>query len=326
MKILITGCAGFIGFHLTNKIISSFKNIKVIGVDNLNKYYSSNLKRNRLKILKSKKNFNFKFLKVNLENYKKIKDVFRTNKIDYIIHLAAQPGVRYSIENPRSYINANLMAFFNIIDLAKDHKIKHFIYASTSSVYGDSKKFPIDEKSETTRPISLYAATKKSNELLSYSYANIFKLPSTALRFFTVYGPYGRPDMSLFNFTDNIFKNKTVNLFNKGNHKRDFTYIDDVINPIIKLIKKPPNKIIPYRVLNIGSGKCIKLTYYLKEIEKITKRKAKIKKLSLQKGDIGKTHANINLLFKITKYKPKTSLTVGIKNFISWYKSYYGKK
>ena len=326
MKILITGCAGFIGFHLTNKIISNFKNIKVIGVDNLNKYYSSNLKKNRLKILKNKKNSNFKFLKINLENYKKIKKVFRTNKINYIIHLAAQPGVRYSIQNPRSYINANLIAFFNIIDLAKDYKIKHFIYASTSSVYGNSDKFPINEKSDTTRPISLYAATKKSNELLSHSYANIFKLPSTALRFFTVYGPYGRPDMSLFSFTDKIFKNKPVYLFNKGNHKRDFTYVDDVVNPIIKLIKKPPNKKIPYRVLNIGSGKCIKLTDYLKEIEKITKHKAKIKKISLQKGDIGKTHSNINLLYKITNYKPKTSIKVGIKNFVNWYKSYNRKK
>ena len=319
MTILITGSAGFIGYHVTKKILN--KNIKVIGIDNINNYYDINLKKNRIKDLK--KNKKFFFYKVDLSNYKKLDNIVKNKKIKIIIHLAAQAGVRYSIKNPRIYFKSNLEGFFNILEISRHNNIKHLIYASTSSVYGDSKKFPLSEINRTDQPLSFYAATKKSNEVMAHSYSYIYKLPCTGVRFFTVYGPFGRPDMALFKFTKNILNNHPIELYNKGNHFRDFTYVDDIVDGIYSLIKKQSKKSIPYEIFNIGNGTPKKLLDYLKYIEKNLKKISKTKRLPLQVGDIVKTHSNINKLKKYTGYKPKTNIKIGIEKFIEWYKDYY---
>ena len=319
MTILITGSAGFIGYHVTKKILN--KNIKVIGIDNINNYYDINLKKNRIKDLK--KNKKFFFYKVDLSNYKKLDNIVKNKKIKIIIHLAAQAGVRYSIKNPRIYFKSNLEGFFNILEISRHNNIKHLIYASTSSVYGDSKKFPLSEINRTDQPLSFYAATKKSNEVMAHSYSYIYKLPCTGVRFFTVYGPFGRPDMALFKFTKNILNNHPIELYNKGNHFRDFTYVDDIVDGIYSLIKKQSKKSIPYEIFNIGNGTPKKLLDYLKHIEKNLNKISKTNKLPLQVGDIVKTHSNINKLKKYTGYKPKTNIKIGISRFIEWYKDYY---
>ena len=264
MNILVTGSAGFIGFHLCKKLLSNSKN-SIIGIDNLNKYYDVNLKKDRIKILNKYKNFSFK--KIDLKNLIELKKIFEKYKINYVVHLAAQAGVRHSIKKPRLYFKNNLEAFFNILDLSKDFKVKHFIFASTSSVYGENTKFPLKESYDTNKPISFYAASKKSNEVMAHSYSYIYNLPCTGLRFFTVYGPYGRPDMALFKFTKSIIENKNVELFNNGNHLRDFTYVGDIVDGIFSLIKKPFKSRIPFKIFNIGNGKSKKLLEYLKEIE-----------------------------------------------------------
>ncbi len=319
MTILITGSAGFIGYHVTKKILN--KNIKVIGIDNINNYYDINLKKNRIKDLK--KNKKFFFYKVDLLNYKKLDNIVKNKKIKIIIHLAAQAGVRYSIKNPRTYFKSNLEGFFNILEISRHNNIKHLVYASTSSVYGDSKKFPLSEINRTDQPLSFYAATKKSNEVMAHSYSYIYKLPCTGVRFFTVYGPFGRPDMALFKFTKNILNNHPIELYNKGNHFRDFTYVDDIVDGIYSLIKKQSKKSIPYEIFNIGNGTPKKLLDYLKHIEKNLNKISKTKKLPLQTGDIVKTHSNINKLKKYAGYKPKTNIKIGISRFIEWYKDYY---
>tara|TARA_Y100001970_G_C14052322_1_gene759641 strand:- start:53 stop:1018 length:966 start_codon:yes stop_codon:yes gene_type:complete len=321
MKILITGCAGFIGFHLANQLLK--KNNELIGIDNLNKYYDVNLKKNRIKELQ--KNKNFKFFKIDLINKNKVNKIINKYKIKFIVHLAAQAGVRYSITNPETYFKNNLNVFFNILELSRENKIRHLVFASTSSVYGENSFFPLKESANTDKPVSFYAATKKSNEVMAYSYSYIYKLPCTALRFFTVYGPYGRPDMALFKFTENILNNKKIELYNYGNHTRDFTYIDDIVNGIISIIKKPFKSRIPFKVFNIGKGKSKKLIEYLYHIEKNIGKKAKIKKLPLQVGDILKTHADISSLKKYSKYTPSTDIKEGINEFINWYKKYYNK-
>lgn len=320
MKILITGCVGFIGFHLTMKLLKN-RNINVYGIDNINSYYDINLKKNRLKELKKNSLKNFYFKKVNIADKEKIHKFFKFKKFDYVIHLAAQAGVRNSIENPHDYILSNLVGFHNILYESK--KIKHFLYASTSSVYGNNSKFPLKENFRTDEPLSLYAATKKSNEVIAYSYSNIFKLPTTGMRFFTVYGPYGRPDMALFKFVKSIINSNVIELFNNGNHDRDFTYIDDIVNSIYKLINKPPSGKVPHRLINIGNGKPIKLKNFLSIIEKKLGRKTKIKLLNLQIGDVVKTHADVKLLHKLTKYKPQTTPLIGITKFVNWFKKYY---
>lgn len=332
-KILITGAAGFIGFHVCLKLLRLGK--KVIGLDNLNTYYDPNLKISRLKILQKNKNFTFK--KINLQDEKKLKKIFQKNKIEKVVNLAAQAGVRYSLINPKSYIDTNISGFFNLIDLSRKYKIKHFIYASTSSVYGLSKKMPFKESSTTDHPIQLYAATKKSNELIAHSYSYIYKLPTTGLRFFTVYGPWGRPDMALFKFTKNILSNKKIEIFNFGDHSRDFTYIDDIVQGIVKSINKIPktNKnfkflnpklgesTAPFTIYNIGNGKKVKLMKYVSEIEKYLNKDAKKKYKKLQKGDIQDTHSNLQKIKKNLGYKSKTSIKIGIKNFLNWYLRYY---
>ena len=320
MNILITGCAGFIGFHLS-KLLSEKTNNKIIGIDNLNEYYDVSLKIDRLKILKKIKKFNFH--KIDICNEDNLKKIFNKYDIEIVIHLAAQAGVRNSIKKPKDYLNNNLVGFFNIINLSNVFKIKHFIYASTSSVYGDTKKFPLLESDETSQPLSFYAATKKSNEVIAYSYSNIFKLPTTGLRFFTVYGPYGRPDMSLFKFVKNIKNNKKIELYNFGDHYRDFTNVDDVALAIKSLLNKAPKKAVPHTLINIGSNKPIKLKYFLSLIEAKLNKKAKVKLLKLQKGDVHKTHANVKKLKNVSKFSPNKSLEKGISEFIDWFNSYY---
>lgn len=326
MKLLVTGSAGFIGFHLTKKLLD--KKLKVFGVDNLNKYYDKNLKIDRLKILLKYKNFNFS--KLDISNINSLKKIFKSYKPDYVIHLAAQAGVRYSFKKPLEYTKSNLVGFSNVLECSRIFKIKHLLFSSSSSVYGNSKTFPLTEEQKLNTPLSFYAATKLSNELMAYSYGNIYKLPSTALRLFTVYGPWGRPDMSLFLFTEAIKKNEEIKLFNKGNMKRDFTYIDDIVSSIIKLIKKIPrdkkkNKFnsVPFRVLNIGNNKPVELKKYVTLIEQLTNKAAKRVSLPMQKGEVKQTHANIKNLKKIIGFKPNTNIKAGIKKFITWHNEYY---
>ncbi len=320
LNILITGCAGFIGYHLCYHLLKN-KRIYIYGLDNLNNYYDVQLKKNRLKNLK--KFNNFLFNKIDISKLNDLKKIFDKNKIEFVIHLAAQAGVRYSISNPDIYFQSNMLGFFNMIELSRLNKIKHFIYASSSSVYGSSNKYPLDENLSTSKPINFYGATKKSNEIISYSYASVYNLPVTGLRFFTVYGPFGRPDMSLFKFTEKILNNKKIDIYNNGNHIRDFTYIDDVVVAISKLITKPSKKKIPYNIFNIGSNNPKKLSHFIKLIEKTLDKKSKKNYLALQKGDIFKTHAKITKINKKIMFKPKIQIEDGIKNFIKWFKNYY---
>lgn len=327
-KILVTGNAGFIGFHLSKKLLE--KGYKIIGLDNVNDYYDVGIKKDRLKILKNSKNFTF--FKVNLSSEKKIDEIFKKHKPKYVVNLAAQAGVRYSFTNPEAYIESNLQGFFNILNSCKNNKVKHFIYASSSSVYGLNKDFPFSENQNVDHPVSLYAATKKSNELIAHSYSHLFNLPTTGLRFFTVYGPWGRPDMSLFLFVDRIMKNKKIKVFGNGRMLRDFTYIDDIVESIIKLIKLPPKKsknispsssIAPWKVFNIGNNSPVTLKEYIQIIEKKIGKKAKKVYLPMQPGDVRATAADTNLLHKYIGFKPSTRLEDGIESFVEWYKEYY---
>tara|TARA_Y100001978_G_scaffold78025_1_gene69988 strand:+ start:8181 stop:9215 length:1035 start_codon:yes stop_codon:yes gene_type:complete len=342
MKILVTGAAGFIGFHICRKLI--INKISVIGLDNLNDYYDVNLKLNRInelqEIAKIEGNY-FNFYKADLINFSEIETIFEeskntNSKITHIIHLAAQAGVRYSIENPYAYIKSNQVGFFNIIHLSKINEVEHFYYASSSSVYGGNKKLPFKEKDNVDKPISLYAATKKSNELLAYSYSHLFNLPTTGLRFFTVYGPWGRPDMALFKFTNAIFNDEPIRVFNHGKMLRDFTYIDDVIQSMYLLINKSsnPNSIYKnyaensdysthYKIFNIGNSKPTKLNDYIKAIENNLGKKAKIILDEMQPGDVEATFADTSLLEEYINFKPNTSIKEGIKKFINWYLDYY---
>jgi UDP-glucuronate 4-epimerase len=336
MRILVTGAAGFIGFHVSNLLLK--KKNYVCGVDNLNNYYDVNLKLARIKILKEKKNFYFK--KIDIKNYKILFNFIKKNKIDVIINLAAQAGVRYSLINPKSYVDANINGFFNILEICRNLKIKNLITASTSSVYGLNKNFPLSENKIADHPMQFYAATKKSNEIMAHSYSHLFKIPITCLRFFTVYGPWGRPDMALFKFTKNILEKKKIELYNYGNHARDFTYVDDVSIVISKLINKPAvedkswnpkrpdpsSSSAPFKIYNVSNGNKIPLRFFLKEIEKNLNKKAKIKYLSLQKGDIEETLSSTTLLNKFLNIKKKINYKIGIKKFVQWYIKYYNLK
>lgn len=316
-KILVTGCLGFIGFHVTERLKKK-KSFQVYGLDNINNYYDKSHKLKRFEVLK-KGSKAFKFVKLDITDYSKLNKYFRKNNFDYVIHLAAQAGVRYSIENPQTYLKNNIIGFFNVLNLSKELNVKHLLFASTSSVYGNSTNFPLKEKEDTSLPLSFYAATKKSNEVMAHSYSNIFKLPCTALRFFTVYGPYGRPDMALYKFVKAISKSEEMNVFNYGKHTRDFTYISDVVDAIEKLILKSPKKEIPYDVFNIGGGNPQTLKKYISTIEKKVKKRSKIKYLRLQLGDIIKTHADISRIKRRIGYKPKVNILQGISNFVDWY-------
>lgn len=332
MRIFITGTSGFIGFHLAKKLLDNGH--IVFGFDVMNDYYDVNLKKNRNKILLKYKKYYF--LKGNIENYNKLKTVITKFKPEIIIHLAAQAGVRYSLKNPDKYLKSNLKGTFNILEVSRIIKIKHLIIGSSSSVYGANKKFPFKEIHKTDNQISFYAATKKSTESMAHSYSSLWKIPITSLRFFTVYGPWGRPDMAYFKFTQKIINNKIIEIYNKGKMFRDYTYIDDIINGIYLLLKKSPNlnqlgkyrndslsHVAPFRILNIGNTKKVLLSNFIKSIENELQLKAKKKYLPLQKGDVVSTLSDTSLLQKITGYKTKVNYKEGIAKFISWYKSYY---
>ena len=319
-SILVTGCAGFIGYHVVNKLITISK-FNIIGIDNINNYYDVSLKRSRLRKLSNNKNY--KFFKLDINNKNKIIHLCKQYNIKYIINLAAQAGVRYSIENPKTYFDSNLKGFFNILEISREIKIKHLITASSSSVYGNQKKFPIKEESNTDCPLSFYAATKKSNEIMSYSYSNIYKLPITCLRIFTAYGPYGRPDMALFKFTKNIYEKSKINIYNKGNHERDFTHIDFVVDAIIGLINKPSKNKIPFDIYNLASSRPQKINHFIRLIEDGLGTKAKKNFLPIQKGDVIKTFASNSKLMNVLKIKNKFSLKKGIKQFLDWYLVYF---
>ena len=331
-KLFITGSSGFIGFHVAKRYLD--KGFKVYGFDSMNSYYDVKLKRSRLNILKKYKNFSF--TKGNLENQKKLNSSINKFKPSIIIHLAAQAGVRYSIENPKIYLNSNIVGTFNVIECAKKLKIKHLIIGSSSSVYGANKKFPFQEIDKTDRQISFYAATKKSTENIAHSYSSLWKIPITVLRFFTVYGPWGRPDMAYFKFTKNILRGKKIDVYNKGKMYRDYTYIDDIVDGIVKLTNKIPklnsskkykndsiSHIAPIRTLNIGNTKKVLLSDFISAIEKNLNKKAVKRFLPMQKGDVYSTLSDSSLLRRITGYNPKTKYKDGIKKFLNWYLDYY---
>lgn len=323
MRILVTGAAGFIGFHVVKKLLSEKHH--VIGIDNFNKYYDVKLKKNRYLQLKTLKNNNLYFFKIDIQNNKKINNLFKKYRFDYVINLAAQAGVRHSISNPNSYLNSNIIGFYNILKYSVKYKVKHLVGASSSSVYGEQLSAS-KEKNDTDKPLQFYAATKKSNELMAHSYSNIYKIPITILRFFTVYGPWGRPDMALFKFTKAMMKNEKIYLHNKGHHYRDFTYIDDIVDGVTLALKKIPRiekKIpAPFAVFNLGNGKTVYLKTFLLELEKQLKIKAKIVYLKKQKGDVFKTSACIEKAKKELGYNPKTNYKKGITQFLTWYKKY----
>ena len=313
--IIITGCAGFIGFHLTKKLLE--KNKKVIGIDIVDKYYDPKKKEDRLKILKKYKNF--KFIKIDLNKYKLIYSKLKNYKIELIIHLAAQPGVRISIKNPHNTLKQNLVPFINILEIARIKKVKKFLFASSSSIYGDTKTYPFVEKDTQNVPVSVYGATKLSNEIIASSYSKNFNMKTIGLRFFTVYGPYGRPDMAYYSFLDDLKKNKKIKVFNKGNMLRDFTYVDDVVTGITNLINFNMKK--NHDVINIGKGKPDQLMKLIKLIEVNYQKKFKIEYTkNIPNGDIKKTFSNVNKLTKLIKWSPKVNLDVGIKKFVNWYK------
>jgi UDP-glucuronate 4-epimerase len=317
--VIVTGAAGFIGMHTCLKLIEKYK---VIGIDNLSSYYDVNLKKKRLQILKNYKNFHFE--KMDICNKKKLETIFKKNNPDFVINLAAVAGVRDSINNPGPYIQTNLVGFGNIIHLSRLHKVKHFVYASSSSVYGGNTKKIAEETDVVDKPVSLYGATKKSNELIAFNYSKLFSLPTTGLRFFTVYGPWGRPDMALFMFVDAIIKGKKIDVFNRGKMSRDFTYIDDIVDGVINVLNKPSiSKNTPYSIFNIGSGKSVKLMDFIKEIEKNLKISSKKRLMPMQLGDVKRSLSSVNKLNQWVGYSPKFNIKIGIRNFVDWYLKYY---
>jgi UDP-glucuronate 4-epimerase len=336
-KILVTGAAGFIGFHLCKTLIK--ENYLIIGLDNINDYYDVSLKFDRLKELgvnrekasifdkeTSSNSFNnFKFIRLNLEDTDAISKLFEKEKFDEVVNLAAQAGVRYSIDNPRAYVQSNLVGFLNILEGCRNTKVKHLLYASSSSVYGENKKTPFSVTDNVDHPISLYAATKKSNELMAHTYSHLYDIPITGLRFFTVYGPWGRPDMALFLFTKAIIEGSSINVFNKGKMSRDFTYIDDIISGIEISLGLPPSEDkqkAPCRIFNIGKGSPETLEDFILCIEKSLNKKAHKKMLPIQPGDVPKTWADISDL-KEMGYKSSTPIEEGVDKFVKWYKKYY---
>ena len=340
MKILVTGAAGFIGFHLVRKLAESGHD--VVGLDNINEYYDINLKYARLEHLgiarSSAENFlqscnssvyknNFSFVRMNLEDKESLLLLFKKEKFDVVCNLAAQAGVRYSIENPNAYVDSNIVGFLNLLECCRHNEVKHLVYASSSSVYGLNKEIPFKTGDHVDTPISLYAATKKSNELMAHTYSHLYGFATTGLRFFTVYGPWGRPDMALFLFTDAIAKNKPIKVFNHGKMERDFTYVDDIVTGVVKVIEEDisgRNSINNlYKLYNIGNNKSVKLLDFIKEIEKNLDQKAVKHMLPIQPGDVEKTWANVDDLMADYKYQPTTEIKEGVKAFVQWYKGFY---
>ncbi|AXG73166.1 NAD-dependent epimerase [Flavobacterium arcticum] len=334
MKILVTGAAGFIGYHLSEKLLSLGHT--VVGLDNINDYYDVNLKLARLKqlgveqvdynvlISSTTHNNEFKFIKLNLEDREAINKLFETEQFDSICNLAAQAGVRYSIENPHAYIESNVVGFINILEACRNYNVKKLVYASSSSVYGLNDKIPFSTDDNVDNPISLYAATKKSNELMAHTYSHLFGIKTIGLRFFTVYGPWGRPDMAMFLFTDAVFNDKPIKVFNEGNLSRDFTYIDDIVEGVVATLLQENNEdSLLYELYNIGNSQPVKLMDFISEIEKATGKIVAKNYLPMQPGDVEKTWADTSELEKTFGYKPSTSIEVGVKEFVNWYRSYY---
>ena len=333
MKILVTGAAGFIGFHTSKRLLDS--GCDVVGLDNVNNYYDVNLKRNRLKILQDYDRFTFH--KINLEDQGAVEQLFNKEAPHRVIHLAAQAGVRYSIQRPEVYIQSNIVGTFHILEGCRHNQVEHLVYASSSSVYGLNTKYPFSTHDSVSHPVSFYGATKVSNELMAHSYSHLYGLPTTGLRFFTVYGPWGRPDMAYFLFTKAILASEPIDLFNQGNMERDFTYIDDIVEGVSRVINKipesdadwsgndlnPASSSAPYRLYNIGSNNPVQLMVYVREIEKNLGKKAKFNMLPMQDGDVRKSHAGVADLIKDFDYAPKWNVEDGIKNFIQWYVDYY---
>jgi UDP-glucuronate 4-epimerase len=332
-KILVTGAAGFIGFHLADKLCKNGWN--VAGLDNLNDYYDVNLKKDRLNILK--KNKNFYFYQVNLVERESMKEIFNSEKFDVVVNLAAQAGVRYSLINPYSYADTNLSGFLNILEGCRHNPVEHLIYASSSSVYGANTKMPFSVHDNVDHPVSLYAATKKANELMAHTYSNLYKIRTTGLRFFTVYGPWGRPDMALFIFTKKIIEGKPIDVYNNGKMRRDFTYVDDIVDGIIKLIPNIPEpnpewngdqpdsatSFAPYKLYNIGNNQPVELLRFIEVIEDNIGKKAVKNFMPMQPGDVPATYADVDDLIKAVGFKPSTTIEEGINKFVSWYKDYY---
>jgi UDP-glucuronate 4-epimerase len=322
MNFLITGAAGFIGYNLSKHLLTKY-NSKIFGIDNLNNNSNQKkIKEERLKELyQLKKNFYFSNIDITKKNI--LRNYFKKNKFSVIIHLAAEAGVRNSYNNPEVFFDSNVNGFFNILNFSKEFKIKHLIYASSSSVYGNSKVFPQNEEINTDYPESMYAATKKTNEILAFAYSNNFKIKCTGLRFFTVYGPFGREDMALYKFTNSIINNQKVNLFNNGRHYRDFTYVDDTVDAITRVIYDKKKRKNMHEVYNVGKGKSNNLKIYIKYISKLLNKKAKINNVSFQKGDVYKTLSDIKKINNDYNYIPKTNLITGLKKYIKWFKAYY---
>ncbi len=315
MKYLITGCAGFIGFHLADALLG--RGYEVVGVDNVNKYYDANLKYNRLAEIECSGNFEFYLADITSEDI--MRKIFEKHEFDGVCHLAAQAGVRYSLENPFAYQKSNLEGFHTIIDLASLFGVRNFVYASSSSVYGGNTKMPFSEGDPVNRPLSLYASTKRSNELTAYTYSHLYRMNCTGLRYFTVYGPYGRPDMALFIFTNAIKRGLSIDVYNYGNMRRSFTYIDDIIDGTIAAIENP----MRYELFNLGGGETVELMRYIELIEEFMGEKASKNMLKLQPGDVVATVANISKAKKMLGYKPKITVEEGIERFIDWYRNYY---
>ncbi|WP_299701287.1 NAD-dependent epimerase [uncultured Pontibacter sp.] len=350
MKVLVTGTAGFVGFHLAEKLLK--RGDEVVGIDNINNYYDTRLKYDRLaesgiaeelvnwnKEVTSYKHSKYRFIRMNLEDKNQLMDLCAKESFDVIMHLAAQAGVRYSITNPDAYAQSNLISFLNILEAGRHNKIKHLVYASSSSVYGLNQKMPFSVKDNVDHPVSLYAASKKANELMAHTYSHLYSIPTTGLRFFTVYGPWGRPDMAYYKFADSIQKGMPIQVFNHGNMERDFTYIDDVVEGIISVLDRPaepclewdskqPNpsrSTAPYCIYNIGNNSPVNLLKFIKEIENCLEQKAILEMRDMEPGDVTSTWANIDDLIENFNYRPNTPIQHGLKRFIDWYKNYYAK-
>ncbi len=332
-KILVTGSAGFIGFHLSKKLVEC--GYEVIGIDNLNDYYDVGLKRSRLALLNGHKSFRFEQL--DLKDKQALDELFVKESFETVINLAAQAGVRYSLTHPYTYLDSNLTGFLNVLEACRHSQQKHLIYASSSSVYGANRKMPFSTHDNVDHPLALYAASKKANELMAHAYSNLYHMPTTGLRFFTVYGPYGRPDMALFIFTKAILEGKPIDVFNFGKMKRDFTYVDDIVDAMVRLIPKIPSvnnawdrqqpdaatSFAPYRIFNIGNNKPTELLRFIEVLEGKLKKKAIKNFLPLQDGDVEETYADIDDLEKVTGFRPSTTIESGIEKFVDWYRDYY---
>ncbi|HIE65907.1 MAG: NAD-dependent epimerase [Nitrospira sp.] len=336
MKILITGSAGFIGFHLTQRLLSEGE--ELVGLDNLNDYYDVRLKTERLK--KLDESSRFRFLKMDLAYKEGLEDLFQKERFDRVIHLAAQAGVRYSLENPHVYIESNLMGFLNILEGCRHTKVPHLVYASSSSVYGANTRMPFSIHDNVDHPVSLYGATKKANELMAHAYAHLYQVPTTGLRFFTVYGPWGRPDMALFLFTKAILDGKPIDVFNYGRMQRDFTYVDDIVEGIVRVTEKIPSpdptwdgaspdpgtSKAPYKVYNIGNNNPVELLRLIEVLEDCLGKKAERRLLPIQAGDVPATYADVDDLMRDVGFKPATPIEEGVQRFVAWYKDYYRLK